>query len=564
MLSITITSRGETQVVHHASGILEFGRMPREGGPPRCLLTDAYVSKDHMRLETLGEGRIRLENLSARGPIRHPMGELGPGEQLTLALPTQLLLGETRVAIEFAIPEEPMEEGLKTVLVPNLPMNLSEANKLLSSETPAPEMLMRWFEAVLAVQHASISDPDYYARTARSLVELVGLDSGLVLRRTATGWSVLGRAFRDEGSGGREFSLTILNRVAEQKRTFYRSRFSPGSQSESLTAILSVVASPLFDGTGQVTGAVYGARAKTLRTREIGPLEAQLVQVLASSITAAQIRHQREDDAARLRIEKEAAEAATRAKGQFLAAMSHELRTPLNAIIGYSEMILEAMADDGVTGYEADLAKVTSSGKHLLTLINDILDHSKMVAGKMTLDLERFELQPLLDEVLDTVQPLAKKNANLLERDYAPTLGALHADPKRLKQSLLNLLSNALKFTANGTVTLRARRLADPQRDWVCLQVVDTGIGIPPEKLETIFLEFEQAESSTTRKYGGTGLGLSISRGFCRMMGGDIVVKSQVGEGSTFSIWVPAEVTHTGQPNDRVTLPPYSRDLAAT
>lgn len=560
MLSITITSRGETQVLHHTGGILEFGRVPREGGAPRCLLSDAYVSKDHLRLEPLADGRVRLENLSTRGPIRHPLGEIAPGETASVTLPTQLLLGESRVAIEFAIPEEPMDDGLKTVLVPNLPLNQSEASKLLAMETLAPEMLMRWFEAVLSVQHASPSDPDYYSRTARSLVELAGLDSGLVLRRTTTGWSVLGRAFRDEGSGGREFSLTILNRVAEQKRTFFRSRFSPGTQSESLTAILSVVASPLFDSAGQVTGAVYGARAKTLRTREIGPLEAQLVQVLASSITAAQIRHQREEDASRLRVEKEAAEAATRAKGQFLAAMSHELRTPLNAIIGYSEMIAEAMADDGVTGYEADLAKVTSSGKHLLSLINDILDHSKLAAGKMTLDLESFPLQPLLDEVLDTVQPLAKKNANHLERDFATNLGTLHADSKRLKQSLLNLLSNAIKFTSNGTVTLRARRILEGQREWICLQVIDTGIGIPADKLETIFQEFEQAESSTTRKYGGTGLGLSISRGFCRMMGGDIVVRSRPGEGATFSIWVPVEISHTGLPSDRVTLPPQSRD----
>lgn len=555
MLSITITSRGETQVVHHPGGLLEFGRMPREGGPPRCLLPDAYVSKDHLRLEPLNDGRVRLENLSTKGPVRHPLGELGPGEQMVVRLPVNLVLGESRVAIDFAFPEEPIEDGLKTVIVPNRPLDQNEASLLFSSDTPEPGMLMRWFEAVLMVQHTSPSAPDYYARTASSLVELVNLDSALVLRRTATGWSVLGRAFRDEGSGGREFSLTILQRVCEQKRTFYRSRLSGDSQSESLAATLSVVASPLFDASGNVTGAVYGARAKTLRTREIGPLEAQLVQVLASSITAAQIRHQREEDASRLRIEKEAAEAASRAKGQFLAAMSHELRTPLNAIIGYSEMIAEAMAEEGIRGYEDDLGRVIASGKHLLSLINDILDHSKLVAGKMTLDLERFELTPLLEEVLATVEPLAKKNGNQLLRDFVEPLGSLYADPKRLTQSLLNLLSNAIKFTANGRVMLRARRLSDNGRDWVRLQVIDTGIGIPAEKLESIFQEFEQAESSTTRKYGGTGLGLSISRGFCRMMGGEIVVRSKPGEGSTFTIWLPAEVTVATTSQERPTLP---------
>ncbi|MFQ3649588.1 MAG: ATP-binding protein [Gemmataceae bacterium] len=140
-------------------------------------------------------------------------------------------------------------------------------------------------------------------------------------------------------------------------------------------------------------------------------------------------------------------------------------------------------------------------------------------------------------------------------RDFVEPLGSLYADPKRLTQSLLNLLSNAIKFTANGRVMLRARRLSDNGRDWVRLQVIDTGIGIPAEKLESIFQEFEQAESSTTRKYGGTGLGLSISRGFCRMMGGEIVVRSKPGEGSTFTIWLPAEVTVATTSQERPTLP---------
>jgi signal transduction histidine kinase len=519
------------------------------------VINDGYVSKDHLRIERVSEGSLRLENLSTKVPVRHGNSEIGPGESTTVALPVQLHLGETSIVLEFALSEEPETESLKTVMAPGSPFSSSEASRLFGTETPTAEMLMRWFEVVLTLQHMSPSSPHYYDQTARDLVELGGMDVGLVLRRTSTGWSVVGRAYRDEGVPGREFSLTILNRVAEQKRTFYRSRFSPGSQSESLSSIFSLVASPLFASDGQVNGALYGVRAKAARQREIGPLEAQLVQVLASAITASQTRYQQEQEAARLRIEKEAAEAATKAKGQFLAAMSHELRTPLNAIIGYSEMVAEAMADDGVTGYEADLMKVTSAGRHLLSLINDILDHSKLVAGKMTLDLEPFDIVPLLDEVMDTVEPLAKKNSNRLQRLYDSALGTMHADPKRLRQSLLNLLSNAIKFTSSGSITLEVQRHREPEAEWLVFHVRDTGIGIPADKLDTIFQEFEQAESSTTRKYGGTGLGLSISRGFCRMMGGDIVVRSTPGSGSTFSLWLPAIVDAAGSLHGSLALP---------
>jgi signal transduction histidine kinase len=526
-------------------------------------LNDAYVSKDHLRVERLSEGTLRLENLSAKVPVRVGHTEIGPQQSTTLGLPLQLQLGETTITIEFALPEEPAEaDSLKTVMAPGCGFSSSEANRLFGAETPSAEMLMRWFEGVLALQHVTPDAPNDASDTAQKLVQLVGMDIGLVLRRTSTGWSVIGRAYRDEGVPGREFSLTILNRVAREKRTFYRSRFSPGSQSESLTSILSLVASPLFDAEGEVNGALYGVRAKAARQREIGPLEAQLVQVLASAITAAQTRYEREQQATRLRIEKEAAEAATKAKGQFLAAMSHELRTPLNAIIGYSEMVAEALADEGITGYEADLMKVTSAGRHLLSLINDILDHSKLVAGKMSLDLERFAVAPLLEEVLGTVQPLAKKNNNTLCRAYEADIGTMHADSTRLRQTLLNLLSNAIKFTSAGSITLEAKRHREGEGEWLAFHVRDTGIGIPADKLDTIFQEFEQAESSTTRKYGGTGLGLSISRGFCRMMGGDIVVRSTPGVGSTFSVWLPSEVTAAGAPQERVALPAAAWQVA--
>jgi PAS domain S-box-containing protein len=239
---------------------------------------------------------------------------------------------------------------------------------------------------------------------------------------------------------------------------------------------------------------------------------------------------------------KEAAESANRAKSTFLANMSHELRTPMNAIIGYSEMLAEDAEDEGQEHIVPDLQKINAAGKHLLALINDILDLSKIEAGHMDLYLERFDLKQMLDEAMATVAPLISKKNNRLVADHGDGLGAIRADLTKLRQSLFNLLSNAAKFTEDGEITLSARRENREGVDWVVLEVRDTGIGIREDKLHSVFEEFSQADDSTTRNFGGTGLGLPISRRFCRMMGGDITVSSVLGEGSTFAIELPAAV----------------------
>jgi signal transduction histidine kinase len=236
------------------------------------------------------------------------------------------------------------------------------------------------------------------------------------------------------------------------------------------------------------------------------------------------------------------AEEANRAKSLFLANMSHELRTPLNAIIGYSEMLAEEAKELGEADSLPDLQRIHTAGKHLLALINDILDLSKIEAGKMDLYLETFALQPVIHEVVTTLHPLAENNGNTLVAHSSDHLGNMHADLTKVRQVLLNVLSNACKFTERGAITLQVSREGKDGSEWITFRVTDTGIGMATEQLDKLFRAFSQADTSTTRKYGGTGLGLAITRRFCQMMGGDIIVESTVGQGSTFTIRLPVEV----------------------
>ena len=282
--------------------------------------------------------------------------------------------------------------------------------------------------------------------------------------------------------------------------------------------IVSVSRSPIKQGKRQI--------GKLLIIRDISVQKNAEEAVIASNRELMKAR----DDALQ----------ASRTKSAFLANMSHELRTPLNAIIGYSEMLEDDARDAGKTETLEDLGKVHNAGHHLLALINDILDLSKIEAGKMELYLEQFNVAAVVNTVESILAPEVSRNNNVLVVDYPDDIGAMRADQSRLRQILTNLIANSLKFTDKGIVRLDVRRKQTNDGDIIVFEVSDTGIGMSQEQLENIFQYFSQADPSTTRRYGGTGLGLAISQHFCHMMGGSISVNSALGEGSTFTVTLPA------------------------
>jgi signal transduction histidine kinase/DNA-binding response OmpR family regulator len=271
---------------------------------------------------------------------------------------------------------------------------------------------------------------------------------------------------------------------------------------------------------------------------------------------------------AELEIEREKAYEANQSKSQFLANMSHELRTPLNAIIGYSEMLEEELHEVNDTRYVDDILKINSAGKHLLSLINDILDLSKVEAGKMNVFLETTEIATICEYTVATIRPLAERNDNKLILECPGDIGEMYSDVTKIRQVLFNLLSNACKFTQHGEVKLSAHRERKPDGDWIDFSVSDTGIGMSEEQMQNLFEAFSQADATISRDYGGTGLGLAICKRFTELMGGRLTAESKIGKGSSFHLQLPAETKNQATSNLPVvsgvlTLEKYAEDAVS-
>ncbi|MBI3916991.1 MAG: response regulator, partial [Betaproteobacteria bacterium] len=316
----------------------------------------------------------------------------------------------------------------------------------------------------------------------------------------------------------------------------YRDRTGPGAIAlVELGGARSRISVPMLKE-GRVIGAI------TIYRPEVRPFSQKQIDLVSTFSSQAVIAIENVRLFHEIQEKSEQLELASLHKSQFLANMSHELRTPLNAIIGYSEMLQEDAAELEAEQFVDDLKKIHASGQHLLELINGVLDLSKIEAGKMDLYLESFNIASVVESVTAVIAPLVQKKSNRLEVVCADNVGTMHADLTKVRQTLFNLLSNACKFTENGTVTLSVERERSDGGDSLVFRVHDTGIGMTPEQMTRLFQEFSQADASTTRKYGGTGLGLALSRRLCQMMGGDITVESEPGRGSTFTLRLPAEV----------------------
>ena len=304
---------------------------------------------------------------------------------------------------------------------------------------------------------------------------------------------------------------------------------------------------------GRIVGALV------VRRKAAGAFPAQIVELLQTFATQSALAIENARLFEAIQVQGRELQLASQHKSQFLANMSHELRTPMNAILGVGEMLLEDARDLGHDDQIEPLERILRAGKHLLALINDILDLSKIEAGKMDLHLESFSITLLIEDVVTTIRPLVDKNASRIAVECPADLGTMRADPTRVRQALLNLTSNAAKFTEGGLITITATRRRHDHGDWITVAIADTGIGMTDEQIAKLFQDFTQADAATTRKYGGTGLGLAISRRFCRLMGGDITVQSVLGHGSTFTISLPAIAAPAGEEETRPAVSPSPR-----
>ncbi|MCK6683653.1 MAG: ATP-binding protein [Thermoanaerobaculia bacterium] len=519
------------------------------------LLEDVRCSRIHARINREDE-TVTVEDLNSR------FGTFLNGQRVVEISPVrpgdQIVIGDTTVILKFA----PEDEGDDATVSQSQSgaidhsLTLYSSQRLLqipiTSESIDPVQRGQFFELLFEVFKELLYDrpqQELFNLILEKLFQVLHADRGVILIKDYTGSFVQAASRFAAGVQPSQFHLsrTLLDSVTRQRKgALFVSSGSdePGQEYVSLRiqGISSCLAAPLFVE-DDVMGLVY--LDVRLRRKEYTLEDLRLVTALAN-IAAIRIRSARLSEAAAQRDAAEkamaAAEEANRVKSQFLASMSHELRTPLNAIIGYTEMLKEDAESQTLVQFLPDLDKIHQAAKHLLGLINDILDLSKIEAGKMALVLETFDIHPMLREVLSTVSPLVEKNNSRLELECPPGIGTMHADVTRLRQVLFNLLGNAGKFTQNGTVRLRCRREGIGAAETLVFEVHDTGIGMSREHLARLFQPFSQADAGTSRKYGGTGLGLVISRKLCQMMGGDISVTSEVGKGSQFRVELPSRV----------------------
>ncbi|MCU0546482.1 MAG: urea ABC transporter substrate-binding protein [Oscillatoriaceae cyanobacterium Prado104] len=494
-------------------------------------------------------------------------------------------VAKVRVAaknIEFAAPggrvkiDAKTQHTWKTVRIGKVKSD-GQVEEIWNSGAPVePDPFLKGYAwaAALAPRRISLG-------TRASLIGLFAILVTLVWMAVGVGWLgaaqmksyllAIGSA-SDPASGVSEAAMAVLMEETLRAASRTQQWLMAALVLSSIAGIVGLVSvstiirnlGKLREAAQQMASGDFTVRSPVVSNDAIGVLSSTLntmAQQISSLFNGVEVRSQQLEERTRqLEAAKEAAEAANRAKSTFLANMTHELRTPLNAIIGYSELLQEEAEELGEEEFVSDLASINLAGKQLLNLISDILDISKIEAGKMTLVLETFEISSLINEVVTTVQPLAAKNGNTITVNCDSNLGTMYADSSKVRQALLNLASNAAKFTQEGKITLSVWQEDDRefafannsneqqspnlknQKRAIVFQVNDTGIGLTEDQLLRLFGAFTQADDSTTRKYGGTGLGLTISRKFCQMMGGDISVDSEFGVGSTFTIRLPLVV----------------------
>ncbi len=331
----------------------------------------------------------------------------------------------------------------------------------------------------------------------------------------------------------------LAHKVARDNDYGARAKIEGGGETATLAHAFNSMLSTIQQRDADLVSARDAAQLASVRLAESNHMLEESNRTLETKVNERTIDLQKATNAAR---------EANQAKSAFLAKMSHELRTPMNAIIGYSEILVEDATDRGDTSAVSDLKKILSAALHLLGLINDVLDLSKIEAGKMDLYLETFDFRRLVEEIVSTAQPLIDRNENRVVIDCPSEIGDVHADATKLRQILLNLLSNASKFTDHGEIRIKVSKQSDGLQEILAISVKDSGIGMTPDQMSKLFQAFMQAEQSTSAKYGGTGLGLAISRQFALLMGGDILVESKLGSGSTFTLTMPSRVTWERSP----------------